>query len=279
MSQKNISRRGFLTGAGAVLTAGSLGLVSCGTTKVEVPEWPFKYVKLDTEVVRKKAHLGYYEAQCCYGAFWSILSELQDKVGHPFTQIPANMMYFGASGVAGWSTLCGALTGAFAAINLVVDNEVTKSMTHELLGWYSEVPFPSAVSNQYAVNHEFLVEEYKSDKELASSVAKSPLCHTSVTKWCKAAELPSGSKERSERCGRLSGDVAAKAVEMLNLQLDGKFESVYKTSAETKECRSCHSKGKDYELGQWTRGKMECSNCHEEHEITDEMKKPEGWSQ
>jgi len=278
MSQKNISRRGFLTGAGAVLTVGSLGLVSCGSSEAEAPEWPFEYVKLDPEVVRKKGHLGYYEAQCAYGAFWSILSELQEKVGHPYTQIPANMLYFGASGVAGWATLCGALTGAFAAINLVTDNDVTKTMTNELLGWYSSTAFPSDISNQYAANHEFLVEEYKSDQPLVQTVANSPLCHTSVTKWCKEAEMASGSSERSERCGRLSGDVAAKTVEMLNLNLDGKFEPVYKASAETQECRSCHSKGKDYELGEWTRGKVECSNCHEDHDITDEMKKPEGWS-
>lgn len=276
----NLSRRGFLTGAGVALTAGALTLTGCGAQAAKAPEWPFKYVKLDPEVVRKKAHKGYYEAQCCYGVFWSILDELQQKEGYPFTQIPANMLYYGASGVAGWATLCGALNGAFAAINLVTDNEATSKLAHELLGWYSETPLPTQISNQYAVDHAFLVEEYKSDKALPQSVSNSPLCHTSVSKWCVESGFASGSKERSERCGRLSGDVAARTVELLNAyHIDGNFEAVYKLSAETEECRACHSKGKDYELGQYTRGKMECMNCHEEHEITDEMKKPEGWQQ
>ncbi|MEW5958360.1 MAG: C-GCAxxG-C-C family protein, partial [Chloroflexota bacterium] len=136
-NQQHISRRGFLTGAGVALTGGVLTLSACGTQSAKAPEWPFKYVKLETEVIRKKGHLGYYEAQCAYGVFWSILDELQQKAGYPFTQIPANMLYYGASGVAGWATLCGALNGAFAAINLVTDNEGTNKLTHELLGWYS----------------------------------------------------------------------------------------------------------------------------------------------
>jgi hypothetical protein len=231
----------------------------------EVPEWPWPYVKLDPEMIRKKGHLGYYKAHCCYGAFWAIIDSLREEIGFPYTQIPAEMMIYGAGGVAGWGTLCGALNGAFAAINLVTDEKTCKKIVHELMGWYTETPLPTEISNQYAVEHAFLVEEYKSDEALAQSVAGSPLCHVSVTKWCQASGYASGSPERSERCGRLTGDVAARAVELLNQYIDNAFEPTFELPAGTTACRACHFKGKDYDQGQFTRGKMDCLQCHEPH--------------
>jgi hypothetical protein len=135
-------------------------------------------------------------------------------------------------------------------------------LINELLGWYTQVPFPSEISNQYAVDHAFLVDEYKSDQPLVQSVSGSTECHVSVTNWCKASGLASGSSERSERCGRLTGDTAAKAVELLNQHHDGTFEPVFAFSPEVEACRVCHHKGKEFEAGQFTRGKMECVQCH-----------------
>ncbi len=299
-SREGLSRREFL--AGAVIGAGAMGLFSCaqgqlmvpasgpaateGTpcpeakTEVkevevvkevvkevpkEVPEWPWPYVKLDPEMIRKKGHLGYYKAHCCYGAFWAIVDSLREEIGFPFDQIPAEMMIYGAGGAAGWGTLCGALNGAFAAINLVTDEGTCKKIVHELMGWYTETPLPTEISNQYASEHAFLVDKYKSDEVLAQSVAGSPLCHVSVTKWCQASGYPSGSPERSERCGRLTGDVAARAVELLNQYADNAFEPAYEMPVGATVCRSCHFKGKEFEKGQFTRGKMDCLQCHEPH--------------
>lgn len=125
--------------------------------------------------------------------------------------------------------------------------------------------FPSDISNQYAVEHAFLVEEYKSDKKLPQSVSNSPLCHVSVTEWCRTAQMASGSKERAERCGRLAGDVAAKAVELLNANLASSFVPVFEFSQDTQGCTTCHSSGENYDMGQFTQGKMECMGCHEPH--------------
>lgn len=287
---KNLSRRGFISGAGMTALVGAAGLVASRSAQpavaqspeecpesesIEVPEWPWPYVELDPELVRKKGHLGYYEAACCYGAYYSIVDSLKEEIGFPYTQLPLQMMRFGEGGMAGWSTTCGALIGAAAAINLVCDGEGTKQLVHELMGWYTQTPFPSEISNQYAADEVFLVEEYKTTEILPTSVAGSPLCHVSVSNWCKEAGFASGSSERSERCGRLTGDVAAYTVELLNAYQMEQFEPIFTLSEETEACRNCHFKGKEFEMGQFTRGKMACNDCHEPHSLEDILEKEE----
>src|SRR5690606_32500301 len=63
-----------------------------------------------SEAVRRKG----YEAcksinNCMYGGAEGILNELREKVGHPFTLIPSDMFRYGAGGIVGWGTVCGAL--------------------------------------------------------------------------------------------------------------------------------------------------------------------------
>lgn len=265
MSERHdgLTRRGFLTGAGGLaagIAIGGLG-VSSSMAAVE-PVWPMPYAQLDPEEVRKSGHLGYYKGECCRGAFSAIVGSLQKKVGAPFTGIPINMMAYGTGGVAGWCSLCGALNGACAAISLVTKNY--KPIVNELMQWYVQTPFPSDKANALAVNHEYLVDKYKSDEALPKSVPGSPLCHINVSRWCKEHGFASGSSERSERCARISGDVAAYAVGLLNADLAGKFKPLHTASAEVENCRSCHKKGKDFEAGNWTRGKMGCGDCHDQ---------------
>ena len=287
MAQKDVSRRDFIRKAGLGLVVATVTISGCAPKEVVkevpvevtrevtkevtkeisqvIPASPWSYARLDVETVRKLGHTKFYEGDCCYGAFASILQALQDTIGFPFTQIPAKMMEFGAGGVAGWGTTCGSLIGASAAINLVTDKATAKKIVSELMGWYTLTPFPSQVSNQYAVNHVYAEKEYKSDKELAQSVSNSPLCHVSVTEWCKTSGMASGSKEREERCSRLTGDVAAKAVEMLNANLLGSLLTSFKLSPETQGCTTCHTKGENFAAGNFTQGLMECTSCHEPH--------------
>ena len=261
-TSKQISRRDFLKGT--ALAAGAFGMAGISKdVKTAASDWP--YEKLDVEQVRKLGHLGYYEGACSYGAFHAIVSALGEKVGEPYATFPTMLMKYGEGGVVGYGSLCGGLNGACAAIGLIA-GEAYKPLVNELVAWYSSTPLPSDISNELAANHEFLVDEYKSDQSLEQSVSGSTLCHVSVTNWCKNSGFASGSSERSERCGRLTGDVAAYAVELLNANADGAFEAVLPLSEETQTCRTCHSKGKEFDLGQWTRGKEECSACHEPHD-------------
>lgn len=256
-------RRRFMTGLGALgvgAAAGGLGLLATGARAgTEIPEGAWPYKPLDPEKARKLAHQGYYKASCSYGVFNSLVTCMRDAVGFPYTMIPTRMLAYGEGGVSGWCTLCGALNGACAAINLCSENE--KELCDELLKWYVQHPFPSKVSNDMAVNHQFLVDKYKSDKALPQSLTGSPLCHVTVTRWCKEHGFASGSSERSERCARISADVAAYTVELLNKAHAGTVVKGDYT-ATTKQCRTCHKKGKDFDAGQWTRGKMDCGGCH-----------------
>ncbi len=285
-----MDRRDFLKStlavSGVMLLGGAnVALAAPDETKAnqtdQVPPLPWGYEELDPEYVRKLGHLGYYAFACSGGAFWAIMTALREKIGYPYTLLPLPSieevqtavaekkslmvpMLYGEGGVGGFASLCGAPNGACSAINYAVEKEVVLDVSRKLLRWYEKTPFPSEISNEYAVNHQFLVPKYKSDKSLPQSVANSVLCHVSVSRWCVASGYASGSSERSERCGRLTGDVAAMAVAFLNAQLNGKLDEVASLSLtqSTTECRTCHEKGTDYEEGDFTRGYMECESCH-----------------
>ncbi|MBE0448244.1 MAG: C_GCAxxG_C_C family protein [Actinobacteria bacterium] len=260
VTNEKFSRRKFLTSTGTLAAGlaigGGLFAGGCssngGSTKTATaPKWPWPYQKLDPEVVRKKGYEGWYEAACSYGAFNAIISELRDKIGDPYTTFPVDMFRFGEGGVAGWSSLCGTLLGSSAAINLVSGKESYSQLINELMGYYSETTFPT---NKH--------DEYAKIQGQAQSVSGSPLCHVSVTNWCKASGKKSFSPDRDDRCAKLTGDVAAYAVELLNKQADGKFTSAFTLSSVVQTCRSCHDKGGQLEN---TRGMMDCVQCHEPH--------------
>ncbi len=280
-----VTRRGFLKTLGALALSGVIGTTyrdavkAFAQTEVSAPPLPWPYVELDVEYVRKMGHLGYYAFECAGGAFWAIMESLRQKIGYPYTLLPIptredveaaldegrhlhTLMQYGAGGALGWASLCGALNGAAAAIQMVSDN--WKRIGDMLFRWYETTVFPSDKSNEYASRHEFFVKKYKSDKVLPQSVSHSILCHVSVSNWCEVSGYASGSPERSERCARLTGDVAAKAVELLNADLRGELELVgtFTYSQTTASCRTCHFKGTNYEMGQFTRGKMQCETCH-----------------
>ncbi len=280
------SRRSFLKGL-AVASVGSV----VASLRVEpvvaqeeqgAPELPWPYVELDPEYVRKLGHLGYYSFECGGGSFWAIMTALKEQVGYPYTLLPLpdreevlsaleekrhlhGMMQYGYGGGVAWGTLCGALNGSISAVTMVSEN--WDKIGKALMRWYEITPFPSDTSNSYASGHQFLVPKYKSDKVLPQNVSGSVLCHVSVGKWCEISGYASGSAERSERCARLTGDVAAKAVELLNADLRGALEEAIAgitLSQTTAECRTCHYKGKDYEGGQFTRGFLQCETCHKD---------------
>lgn len=250
------SRREFLFGAGGFATGAVIGAALGGgglhllpgvkAAEVKAPPWPWPYKKLDPKVVAQRAYKGYYKGACCYGTFEAIIGELADETGYPFTLIPTDTMRYGEGGVVGWASLCGSLNGASAAINYVSSEKVYPKLINELMGWYATEALPI-----------FVPENPKAQIKV-TSISGSPLCHVSVTNWSKAAGYGAFSPERGERCARLTADVAAHAVELLNAEADGKFVAKYIPPVTISECMSCHGKKAQNN----TRGEMDCVQCH-----------------
>lgn len=253
------SRRDFLKSAGTygaatgLGLAGGFGLGHPAGTRVQVRH-PFGYPEsgLDVERIRELAYAGFQgitladgtrHAGCAFGTFNAIIGRLADIVGEPYTHIPVQMMDWAGAGVVGFGTLCGTLNGAAAAIGLICGGSDARAYISDLLTWYSEADLPT---NLYAPMG-----------ELPQSRADSNLCHVSLTRWCRASGFASGSPERAERCSQLSGDVAAKTVEMLNTSALG-----LRVPSEKTVCRACHYMGPSYVAGHFTHGEMNCLTCH-----------------
>ena len=260
MSMTN--RRDFLKHAGTygvattVGMAGGVGLVRPSAVMAQEAAHPFGYPEggLDVEETRKLGYQGFKGTDiadgtrhtgCAFGAFNAVVGQLAQKVGAPYTTIPLQMMDWAGAGVVGFGTLCGTLNGTAAAIGLVCDGRDARAFISDLLTWYSETALPT---NLHAPTG-----------DLPQSTAESNLCHVSLTHWCRTSGYASGSPERAERCARLAGDVAAKAVEMLNEGALGLQKPSEKTV-----CRACHYMGPNYAMGNFTHGEMNCLTCHVE---------------
>jgi hypothetical protein len=260
--EKSLTRKQFLAntskmaaavavGAGAMTTFGPKAFAGTAATP-----WPWPYQKLDPERVRVLGHDSYYSGKgCAYGAFHALMAELRTVVGEPFLSLPSEIMVFGAGGAVGWGTLCGALNGAAALISLVTLKATSDILVNELLGWYTQVMFPTDISNQYAVAHTFTDTRY--DQALPQNISGSVLCHVSNTAWCEASQFSVSSTERKERCARLTGDVAAYAAKILNDNVDGTFVALYVPPATIATCNTCHTTIKNN-----VAAKMECAQCH-----------------
>ncbi|HHT68949.1 MAG TPA: C_GCAxxG_C_C family protein [Firmicutes bacterium] len=246
--KKVLTRRDFLVSAGGAvagiaLAGTGLGLLTPhaeGAT-VELPEYPWEQYfdkPLDVQKVQDLAVQYFGEGNgCAEGAFRALIEAL----GEPFSYVPSQIMNFGKAGGVGWGTLCGAINGAAAAVSLVYGRgQATTLVINELMGWYSETALPLNTTE--------------------SSVANSPLCHASISNWCKAT----GNKasERGPRCKALTGDVAARAALYMNQIQAGTFVPAHPMSAETKACYDCHGPGgrMDDSLGT-----MSCGSCHDGH--------------
>lgn len=239
---------GLATGS---LMLGSLvtGQARAGAEKIApngALSYPWPYQKLDPVACAERSYQAFYEENrhCMYGSFKGIVGSYAELKGAPYTEFPYKMMTIGGGGGGDWATLCGALNGAMLAVSLLSKNP--KPVVDELFSWYQEERLP----------------DYRpagAKEAVVTSVSKSPLCHASVSRWCKVAKVKAFSDAREERCAQLTAAVAKKTVELLNAQHEGVLKAAYPLPAHVEKCRSCHDKKSPLEN---TRGKMECGPCH-----------------
>lgn len=245
--------------AAMAVGAGALSLVtkSSITAGTAYTPWPWPYQALDIEVVRNYAHQAFWSGKgCSYGAFYGLVRALAEKIGEPYSSFPSEIMIYGHGGGAGWGGTCGAINGAAALISMVCLKARSDVLISELFGWYTQVKFPSDISNDRAVSHTFTENRY--DKALPQNVSGSILCHVSNAEWVKLALFKTGSTERKERCGRLTADCAAYAAQILNDELAGTFTPLYVPPTAIAGCMTCHGASATDTVA----AKMECKQCH-----------------
>ena len=212
---------------------------------------PWPYEKIDPAAAADRAYAAYSAGGCMYGGFEGIIGELRAKVGYPFDTFPTLMMKYGGGGVAGWGTLCGALNGTAAAINLLAPSTVVNKIISEVYGWYGTTQLPIYTPASSDIT------------EIQTSVADSQLCHQSVTNWCNTSGFKSTSPERAERCARLTASVVQYTVNLLNQQVEGTFEASFTSPASVTGCLSCHGRGGFLENVHIS-NQTDCTTCHSE---------------
>jgi hypothetical protein len=218
----------------------------------------WQYVRLNPAAVAAEAYRQVPDGGCMYGLFAGIMKVMAENHGEPYKSFPIHMMKYGEGGVGIWGSLCGTLNGGAAIIGLFEqDKQRRENLIAQLFSWYETTELPS-----------YQPKPTDESVEIPKTVANSVLCHASIGKWCFESGNEIGSQEMKERCRRLTAEVAAKTVELLNANLNEpcKFAGL---SSEVKTCLSCHNK----ELHD-TLGKMRCDSCHQQL-LTKRSKCPE----
>lgn len=206
------SRRDFL-GKSAILlgSAAVLGVTGCAkqeeaaaNAQPELPAYPYPCCEFDLDLAEKTGYEGYFENGCCYGVAKALLTQLADKVGYPFTVIPAEMFANGKEGYQA-SSLCGAMGGALGVFGLVLAPDDARALTKELNAWYTSTALP-------------IYSGAPENKAANTTISATINCSDSVTKFMAANGITEMKDPvRRERCGGVSGDVARKAAELLNI--------------------------------------------------------------
>ena len=97
----------------------------------EIPAHPYPSCEFDLDRVEQLGYESFQQNGCCFGVANALLTELKEKVGFPYTAIPAEMFINGKAGY-GAGTLCGSLGGASAIIGLMCEPADASAITKEL---------------------------------------------------------------------------------------------------------------------------------------------------
>ena len=194
--KKSVAMLGGAALLGSVPFAGAMA-----ESQPEAPAHPFPYAELDLDEVERIAYEGYFENGCCYGVAKGLLAELSKKFGFPYTMIPAEMFANGKEGYTA-GTLCGALGGAAGVIGLCCAPDDARAITKELFAWYTSTPLP--------------IYQPEGDAPV-QTISTTVNCVDSVSNFMTEAEVERADPIRKRRCGGVSGDVARKTAELLNI--------------------------------------------------------------
>jgi hypothetical protein len=196
----------------------------------EFPQHPWTYKRLDPNKTAALGYEGFWSGRCGYGVFIAIVGQL----GYKF---PYEMFICFQGGIEDFGSLCGALNGAACAIGLLTTGKggklgkegPRKYLISDLYVWYEKTRLPLYKP----------AKQNKPTKPIPSSETGSVLCHSTLARWAKKSGFTMDSDERSERCARVTADVAKKTAEILNANLAGKFK-FGGLGDHAKYCFKCH---------------------------------------
>jgi C_GCAxxG_C_C family probable redox protein len=209
---------------------------------------PWTYARLDPTRVSETVYEIYGEGGCMYAIVGGILACAREEAEVSVPAFPLHMMKYGAGGVGGWGTLCGALNGAAAIIGLfVVDKHSREQLINDLFAWYERMKLPRyrpSTGNDRA--------------DIVATTSRSVLCHVSVGTWCHQSGCKVDSKEKTERCRRLTVDVAMKTVDLLNA-----YCLLGQAYSESGSGSHAVSEPQKTTIPGEAMGKMRCDSCHQ----------------
>jgi hypothetical protein len=245
---EGLSRRAFIGAAGGVMASGTLvAALSPATALAQAAPpagaWPLPH--LDPDLVRDAGYWGYWATDpwkktnygCAYGVAAALIGAIRSALGpgSPWDTLPLEMFKWGKTGAVESGTLCGALSGVLPIFTLASPTYITE-MGSDLLRWYQEAALPSTEMDWLDAKRPY--------PNQPKSVSASPLCHVSVSSWCKVSGKLSSSVDRKARCGKITGDVAKAAAIILNRLVPGQaYPPIYPASGvgtAFEQCVHCH---------------------------------------
>ena len=274
----NVTRRDAMRavgmGLGSILAVGAGQAANAADAKDDLANpamvqgaEAWKYQTIDPKKVADEAYENYSVGRCMHTTFKAIVANVAEALrekdplaAQQIAAFPFHMMRYGGSGANGFGTLCGAVNAAMAAIGLFVSDSNTRKALCNEIGWYYERTLLPVYKPANA----------QDEQGYPQTIANSLLCHISSGKWAALAQVKTSSPERTERCSRLSADLARKTAELLNQNFAALNSAdvapvvSLKRTEPTATCVACHDKsGSNADMI----GTSSCSECHPDHDV------------
>jgi len=272
MSDKVMSRRKFLVGAGAVVgvaAVSGVGLANRPSTAeaaVTGVPWPYPTAPAGQPVPEKLARRAfevYFASGCAEGVWWPFVEALAASNPATWGTLPQNVFRFGGGGVGGWGTLCGTLNGASAIIGMTVGNGTHRNnLIDAIMQYYANTALPSNAAWKSHLGVLGLPDSWSPPtlplENVPTSTAHSPLCHSSLVQWTTTTGAANGGPLQKDRCAKACFDIASKTTELLNtyFQMATPSASPVPLDPSVEACRTCHVT--------YTGAKMACGSCHDQ---------------
>jgi hypothetical protein len=197
---------------------------------------------------------------CAEATWWPFVNALGAAYPSTWGTLPRKMFQFGGQGVQGWGTLCGTLNATAAVVGMTVANGAhQKTLTDAVFQYYATTPLPTndawksyqkvlGLTSGWAPTNPPL-------DNAPTSIADSPLCHSSLVQWTMTTDATNGGPLQKDRCAKACFDITYKLAMLLNAYFEAAAVPSVTLDPSVVACGKCHVT--------YTPAKMACSSCHD----------------